>query len=64
MSNKQVNILIIDDDMVDVQCMKRGFKKLKIANPIYHAKDGIEGLEILRGENEAQQIPYPLYDIA
>lgn len=48
---KQVSIVIIDDDDIDVQSFKRTFAKLKIANPIFRARDGIEGLELLRSEN-------------
>lgn len=47
-SYKQVSIFIIDDDEVDVQSFKRTFTKLKIANPIYRARDGVEALEMLR----------------
>jgi CheY-like chemotaxis protein len=48
---KQVSILIIDDDEIDVQSFKRTFAKLKIANPVYRARDGIEGLEMLQSRN-------------
>lgn len=48
---KQVSILIIDDDEIDVQSFKRTFAKLKIANPVYRARDGVEGLELLRSRN-------------
>jgi CheY-like chemotaxis protein len=48
---KQVNIFIIDDDEIDVQSFKRTFAKLKIANPVYRARDGVEGLELLRSRN-------------
>ncbi len=47
-SYKQVSIFIIDDDEVDVQSFKRTFVKLKIANPIYRARDGVEALEMLK----------------
>lgn len=48
---KQVSILIVDDDEVDVESFRRTFKKLKIANPIYRARDGVEALEMLRSNN-------------
>lgn len=50
MNNRTVQILLIEDDDVDVEAIKRGFKKNKIANPFIIAKDGIEGLKILRSE--------------
>jgi CheY-like chemotaxis protein len=49
-SYKQVSILIVDDDDVDVQSFTRAFTRLKIANPVYRAKDGIEALEMLRSK--------------
>ena len=54
-----VNLLLIDDDEVDVQGLKRAFAKSRIANPITVARDGIEGLEILRGENGHQKLASP-----
>ena len=54
-----VNLLLIDDDEVDVQGMKRAFAKSRIANPITVARDGIEALEILRGENGQAKLGKP-----
>lgn len=54
-----VNLLLIDDDEVDVQGLKRAFAKNKIANPITVAHDGIEALEILRGENGRTKLAKP-----
>ncbi len=57
--NKNVTFLIVDDDEVDVMTLKRAFKKLKVANPQITAKDGIEGLEYLRGEGGKKKIEEP-----
>lgn len=54
-----VNLLLVDDDEVDVQGLKRAFAKSKIANPITVAHDGIEALEILRGENGRTKLAKP-----
>ena len=54
-----VNLLLVDDDDVDVQGLKRAFKKSRIANPITTARDGIEALEILRGHNGHEPLPKP-----
>ena len=45
---RPVTILVVDDDDVDVLGIERALKKLKIANPIVRAHDGVEALEILR----------------
>lgn len=52
---KEVSILIVDDDEIDVESFRRTFKKLKIANPIHRARDGVEAFEMLRSNN----IPAP-----
>lgn len=54
-----VNLLLVDDDEVDVQGLKRAFNKSRIANPITVARDGVEALEVLRGENGKPKLPKP-----
>lgn len=53
---KTVSLLIIDDDDIDATALRRALQKLKLANPLYRAKDGLEALEILR--NGAVPSPY------
>ena len=45
---KSLNILLVEDDQVDVMNVKRAFERNKIANPLFVAGDGIEGLKLLR----------------
>ncbi len=54
-----VNLLLVDDDDVDVQGFKRAFGKSRIGNPITVARDGLEALEILRGENGKSKLAKP-----
>ena len=54
-----VNLLLVEDDEVDVQGFRRAFNKSRIANPITIARDGLEALEILRGENGKTKLPKP-----
>ena len=54
-----VNLLLVEDDEVDVQGLKRAFARSRIANPISVARDGIEALEMLRGENGRAKLPKP-----
>ncbi|MEG3147142.1 response regulator [Sphingomonas sp. RT2P30] len=54
-----VNLLLVEDDEVDVQGLKRAFAKSRIGNPITVARDGIEALEILRGENGQVKLAKP-----
>ena len=48
MAEKQLNILLVEDDQVDVMNVKRAFEKNRITNPLFVAGDGIEGLQMLR----------------
>lgn len=50
--HKVLNILLVDDDEVDVMNVKRAFKKNNITNPLYVASNGLEALDMLRGNHE------------
>lgn len=52
-SSKVVTILLVEDDEIDVKALKWAFDKLKIANPLVVANDGVEAWEIL------QNLPRP-----
>lgn len=56
---KQASFLLVEDDEVDVQAMKRTFSRMRIANPLLVANDGLEALAIMRGEDEARQLEKP-----
>lgn len=45
-----LNIILVDDDEVDVTNVHRAFKKNNIPNPLFIANNGIEALEMLRGD--------------
>ena len=49
MTNKLLNILLVEDDEVDVMNVQRAFRKNNIANPLFVAENGLEALEMLRG---------------
>jgi CheY-like chemotaxis protein len=48
MAEKQLHILLVEDDQVDVMNVKRAFVKNRIVNPLFVAGDGLEGLQMLR----------------
>ena len=54
----EISILLVEDDEVDVKAVKRALRDLKIANPVWRASDGIEALEMLRGEGR-ESVPRP-----
>ena len=47
-NSKVVHILLVEDDEVDVRALRWAFNKLKIANPLTVANDGVEALELLK----------------
>jgi CheY-like chemotaxis protein len=57
MSERHLNILLVEDDELDVMNVRRAFKKNNIANPLYVAGNGLEALAMLRGEGGADPIP-------
>ncbi len=50
---------MVEDDEVDVMNVKRAFKKNNITNPLFVAGNGVEALEMLRGDGEQQLVPRP-----
>lgn len=44
---KAASILLVEDDDIDAMSVTRAFSRMKIANSIVRAKDGVEALEIL-----------------
>ncbi len=58
--NRPLNILLVDDDDGDARAVKRAFAKARIVNPFCRAIDGIEALELLRGENGKEKAKFPL----
>jgi CheY-like chemotaxis protein len=63
MTAPPLNILLVEDDEVDVMTVKRAFERGHIANPLYVAGDGIEGLEKLRSGEVPSQRRLVLLDL-
>lgn len=45
-----LNLLLVDDDSVDLMTVKRGLARAGIHHQLREAKDGVEALEVLRGD--------------
>jgi CheY-like chemotaxis protein len=55
------SILLVDDDDDDVLLTRRAFEKMRLANPLYTAKNGEEAIAYLAGEGEfADRGKHPL----
>ena len=59
MPENPITILLIDDDDVDVRIIKRALNKELINNRLVVACDGVEALEILRGNDETPPLQQP-----
>jgi CheY-like chemotaxis protein len=60
LNSQPLTIVLVEDDDGDAKAVHRAFQKSKIANPIMRAIDGIEALEMLKGENGKTK-PTPPY---
>lgn len=58
-NTKTVTILVVEDDDVDMMAIQRAFKQCKINNPLIRAKDGLEALAMLRGEDTYSAVAKP-----
>lgn len=56
---RPVTVLVVEDDDVDLMAIQRGFKQHKVANELVCAKDGVEALQILRGEEGRAALAAP-----
>ena len=48
--NEKMSILYVEDDEIDVENLRRSFKKNNIVNPLHVAENGEVGLTMLRDE--------------
>ncbi|WP_018477143.1 response regulator [Pontibacter roseus] len=59
MTNKKVNILLVEDDYLDIMNVERELKKINITHPIHVARNGREALDMLRGHGVEKISPAP-----
>ncbi len=45
-----LNILLVEDNEVEAQILKRSLRKIDVSSTVIHARDGLEALEILIDE--------------
>ena len=63
MSDRVLNILLVEDDEVDVMNVKRAFERNNVSNPLFVAGNGLEGLEVLRGDELPKERRLVLLDL-
>ena len=47
-STRELSILLVEDDQLDVRTVKRAFRENNMTNPLHVASDGVEALQMLR----------------
>ncbi len=61
--NREATLLIVDDDDIDAMGIERALRKHNRQNPVVRARNGIEGLELLRSPDAIQRPYIVLLDI-
>lgn len=56
MSDKAVNILLVEDDYLDIMNVERELSKINVSLPLLVARNGREALNMLRGTEGAEKI--------
>jgi CheY-like chemotaxis protein len=56
-AERELNILLVEDDELDVMNVQRAFKKNDIRNPLFTAGNGLEALDMLRGVGPGPHVP-------
>lgn len=59
MSNPIPSILLVEDDDVDIEAIRRVFAKRRVANPLHVAHDGVSALRMLHGEDSTDVVRQP-----
>lgn len=56
-----VSVLVVEDDEIDAEVVRRAFRKHKIENSILHARCGVDALDMLLGRNGHTAMRRPLF---
>lgn len=54
-----MNILLVEDNDVDVEILKRGLRKMGSTSSLLRARDGLEALELLQKDLSDHVLPRP-----
>ena len=63
MPERSLNILLVEDDEVDVMNVERAFERNKLQNSLFVAGNGLEALELLRGQKIPKERRLVLLDL-
>ena len=54
-----LNILLVEDNDIEVDILRRGLKKIGAKSNLVRARDGLEALKILNGKTECAALAHP-----
>lgn len=57
--SEDINILLVEDNDLDVEILKRGLAKIGASGSLLRANDGLEALEMLKTDAVAPTLPRP-----
>ena len=63
MSDRVLNILLVEDDEVDVMNVRRAFERNNVSNPLFVAGNGLEALAMLRSDQMPKERRLILLDL-
>ncbi|RAU83634.1 response regulator [Pontibacter arcticus] len=59
MTTKNVTILLVEDDYLDIMNVERELKRIDLKHPLHVARNGREALDMLRGDGFPKITPAP-----
>jgi CheY-like chemotaxis protein len=60
MSHDRVSVLLVEDDDVDAEAVIRSIRRSQVPIDVVWVEDGLEALDVLRGEHTYQTIERPV----
>jgi CheY-like chemotaxis protein len=60
---RTLNLVLIEDDDIDVMNVRRALERAHVTNPLFVAHNGLEGLELLRGDQVPRDRRLVLLDL-
>lgn len=60
MSPDRVTVLLVEDDDVDAEAVMRSIRRSQVPVDLVWVEDGMEALEVLRGEHPSERVERPV----
>lgn len=60
---RTLNLILVEDDDIDVMNVRRALERAHVTNPLFVAHNGIEALELLRGDDVPRDRRLVLLDL-